>query len=123
MPWPDSSACFADKAGLKLSEIFDTLFKTTEQRKDALIPLEIVTSTLADGKVGSAYSAQALAVKGGTPPYRWSAQDLPSGLVIGETSGIIAGTPNAAGKKDVKITVFDKADAKVTKTVAITINA
>ena len=124
---------FSDKASVKLGEIFEALFRTAEQRKDPLTgsgsqtagapKIEITTSALADGKVGSAYPPQTLAVKGGAPPHKWSALDLPAGLTLAEATGIIAGTPSTAGKKDVKITVTDKADAKVTKTVPITITA
>src|SRR5690242_18229271 len=41
--------------------------------------LSIVTSSLSNGTVNSAYS-QSIAAQGGTPPYTWAVSGLPTGL-------------------------------------------
>jgi hypothetical protein len=53
--------------------------------------------------------SQALAATGGTPPYTWSANGLPTGLAIDLNSGLISGTPNAAGSFSFAVTVTDSA--------------
>ena len=57
--------------------------------------------------VGTAYSAPALLVTGGTPPYTFTvAQNAVPGLTISPTTGAITGTPTTAGtfKPTVKVT-------------------
>jgi hypothetical protein len=57
--------------------------------------------------VGTAYSAPALVVSGGTPPYAFTvAQGSVPGLTISPTTGAITGTPTTAGtfKPTVKVT-------------------
>lgn len=63
-------------------------------------PLEITTTSLADGIIGIAYAA-ALDASGGDGSYAWSlaAGALPPGLALG-AAGEIAGTPTAAGSFD-----------------------
>ena len=48
------------------------------------------------GTVGTAKSLQ-MTASGGTAPYTWSATGLPTGLSINSSSGLISGTPSAAG--------------------------
>lgn len=57
----------------------------------------ITTNSLPEGTEGVAYS-QALQVHGGTPPYIWSTMggELPIGLQLNPTSGVISGTPMIA---------------------------
>jgi hypothetical protein len=59
--------------------------------------LSITTTSLPSGSVGGAYS-QTLTATGGTTPYTWSRASgaLPDGLAL-STSGVINGTPTAAG--------------------------
>lgn len=63
-------------------------------------PGGVTTTSLPDGKVGSAYSAT-LTATGGTPPYTWTLESgiegsLPAGLSL-STSGVISGTPTEPG--------------------------
>jgi hypothetical protein len=55
------------------------------------------------GTVGSATSL-ALTASGGTGSFTWSASGLPAGLSINSSSGVISGTPSAAGASTVTAT-------------------
>jgi len=68
----------------------------------------ITTTSLANGKVGQAYSARIESTAGVTP-YTWTVVDgsLPGGLTLESTSGVIAGTPAAYGISDFVIVVTD----------------
>ena len=70
--------------------------------------LSITTSALSQGKVGSAYS-QALAASGRIAPYTWSiaSGSLPAGLSLDPATGVISGTPTAAGVSTFAIQVAD----------------
>jgi hypothetical protein len=48
-------------------------------------------------------------VSGGSPPFTWSANGLPGGLSINGATGVISGTPTAAGSFGIAITVSDSA--------------
>jgi hypothetical protein len=83
-------------------------------------PLTIATSTLPNGTVGTAYS-QTVAASGGTGVYAFSlgGGTLPAGLGINAT-GIISGTPTAAGTSSFTVTVSDGATT-ASKVLSITI--
>ncbi len=71
-------------------------------------PPVIQTTSLLTGTVGVAYS-QTLRAALGTPPYTWSLGEvgaLPAGLTL-SSSGVISGTPKAAGTGSVPIYVTD----------------
>jgi type II secretory pathway pseudopilin PulG len=59
------------------------------------------------GVVGGSFSVTAKAT-GGSGDYGWAANGLPSALSINPTTGVISGTPTAAGTGDVSVTVTDK---------------
>jgi hypothetical protein len=61
------------------------------------------------GTVGTATSLQ-LSASGGTSPYTWTATGLPTGLSI-SSSGLISGTPSAAGTFTVTATAKDSTGA------------
>ena len=83
--------------------------------------LAIATTTLPGGTVGSVYGATVTA-SGGTPPYHWDSGTLPPGLVMDYTTGVIAGTPTAAGTYVFTVFVNDAAGAFDSKTVTIVVS-
>ncbi|MFL6277905.1 MAG: putative Ig domain-containing protein [Blastocatellia bacterium] len=86
-------------------------------------PLTITTAQLPRGSVGTTYS-QSLGASGGQTPYNWSkvSGNLPDGLSLNQTTGVIAGVPERAGTSSFIIRLADSASASVTVTLAITIN-
>jgi hypothetical protein len=71
-------------------------------------PLEITTTSLPSGSVGTSYSAT-LAASGGVPPYSWTVTsgDLPAGLSLNKTTAVISGTPTATGTSTFTVSVSD----------------
>jgi hypothetical protein len=51
--------------------------------------------------------SQQFTASGGVPPYTWSANGLPTGLAMDANSGIVSGTPIAAGSFSFAVTVAD----------------
>lgn len=77
-------------------------------KKGVSVPvLEITTTTLGTGVVGQSYTypVQVCGSTAGT----WSAENLPSGLVMNEQTGVISGTPTYEGTFTVKVTYTDTA--------------
>jgi len=97
--------------------------------KDLLITIfsspQINTSSpLNWGEVGAPYSAT-LAASGGVPPYQWfvnSGSSLPAGLTLNTNTGVISGTPTAAGgPNSVVFRATDSLGGSVAKELYITI--
>jgi hypothetical protein len=86
--------------------------------------LILTTSSLPGGTTGAAYSAQ-LTATGGTAPYTWSIGpgQWPTGLGLSTTSGIISGTPSAAGTYNMAVQLKDAAGQQLTKTFSVVILA
>jgi Putative Ig domain len=84
--------------------------------------LAITTSSLPSGTVNSQYST-VLQANGGTTPYTWSisAGSLPAGLSLAASTGIISGTPTAAGTANLTATVTDAESPAQTKSVSLSI--
>lgn len=70
--------------------------------------LNIDTLELPEGVVNASYS-RALSASGGTQPYTWSVTtgSLPAGLALDPASGVISGTPTAAGSATFTVTATD----------------
>src|SRR5438876_4245512 len=86
-----------------------------------LPPLQITSSQLPGGTVGSAYSAT-LSASGGTSPYSWSVSSgtLPTGLIL-SSSGTLSGTPTVAGAFPFTVAVKDAASASASASLSINV--
>ncbi len=86
----------------------------------ALNPLLIPTTALPNGFVGAPYSEQ-VRVTGGIAPYSFTMSgQLPAGLTLNNSTGIVSGLPSIGGFTNVSITVTDSTWATVqTKTVTM----
>ena len=76
------------------------------------------------GEVNVAYSDQ-LTVTAGTSPFTWSvsAGTLPSGVTLGASTGLLAGTPTAAGTYTFTVKVTDASSLTATESVSLTVIA
>ena len=80
------------------------------------------TASVAQGDVGSAYSVD-LAAIGSNQTGTWSASPLPAGLTLDESTGVISGSPTAAGTIQV-VARFTQASGGLTsapKTLPLTV--
>jgi phosphoesterase family protein/putative Ig domain-containing protein/carboxypeptidase family protein/Ig-like domain-containing protein len=84
-------------------------------------PLGIATTSLQNGTVGQAYSAQ-LNATGGTSPYTWSISSgsLPPGLSL-SPAGVISGTPTTAGSSTFTIVASDASSQTGTRNFTLTV--
>src|SRR5664279_1998405 len=77
-------------------------------------PLLITTKALPAGTTSVPYSATLGAV-GGTPPYTWTILgNLPSGLMLNASTGLISGTPTTGGPSGITLKVQDSATPPAT---------
>ncbi len=71
------------------------------------VALSVTTTSLPNGFAGMPYSAQ-LSASGGVYPYTWSnVGNLPPGLSLNSSSGVISGTPTQTGTTDFTAVVHD----------------
>lgn len=82
----------------------------------------IVTNSLADGTVGTAYSSGTSSATMGVKPYTWSATGLSTGLSINSVTGEVFGTPTAHGTYPIQLKVTDGLGMYVSKALNIYIN-
>lgn len=76
------------------------------------------------GEVGVGYSQQLYATNG-TSPFAWSisAGTLPAGLTLSANTGLLTGTPTAAGSFPVTVRVLDASGQGATKAITLIIAA
>ncbi|MEY9893121.1 hypothetical protein ABIA31_006799 [Catenulispora sp. MAP5-51] len=91
-------------------QAMDANGQTATQRLTITVanPLMMTTLTLPDGVAGTQYSQQ-LEASGGTMPYTWSVPpaQLPAGLTLGSTTGLLSGTPQKNGTFTFSVSVAD----------------
>lgn len=73
--------------------------------------------------VGEQISGPELTTSGGTAPYTYSAQNLPPGMTIDTSTGVISGTPTTPGTYVTNISVTDYVIDTAINTVTITVTA
>lgn len=64
--------------------------------------LEILTTSLTTARVGQAFSQQLIATPAGTT---WGINGQAPGLTVGSTTGLLSGTPTAAGSFSTSLTI------------------
>ena len=77
----------------------------------------ITTSSLSNGVIGQAYTAQVVATNS---PYSYGAFGLPTGLSINANTGLISGTPTITGTYTVNLSAYN-AYGTGTTTVSLTV--
>jgi Tfp pilus assembly protein PilV len=80
-------------------------------------------ATLPDWTINRDYPGTAIVGTGGTTPYAWSAANLPSGLSINASTGVVSGTPTATGTLTATITLTDARGATATRNYSVTIHS
>jgi large repetitive protein len=101
----------------------DTTKSATVNLTVAVAPsISTAAGALTGGTVGSAYSVT-LAGAGGIAPYTWSlaAGSLPAGLSLGAGTGIISGTPAAAGSPSFTVKLTDSGSPALTSSTMYSI--
>ncbi len=109
------------------AQVTDGAAATAQQAFSLMVnsPRPLVVNTPSNccgpGTVGTPYSVQFFA-DGGVQPYTWSLVNgqFPTGLRL-DRSGLLSGTPTAAGTFSFTVRVTDKAGAQATGTFSITI--
>lgn len=83
-------------------------------------PLAVSTTSLPPATAGVSYSTT-ITASGGTGPYTWSGTT--SGGVTLSSTGLLSGTPPAAGTFNEAVTVTDSTGAKASASLTLTVNA
>ena len=90
----------------------------------ALPPVVISTATLTPATKGAPFNQQ-LSATGGKPPYTWTVTSgaLPGGLALAAATGIISGTPSAAGSFTFIVTATDSESRIASKAFSLNVTA
>ena len=119
---PDSSAAIAvtNAVGAYPGATLDTTAATggTITLLSSAVPV-ITSSTSASGTVGSAFSYQIAATNS---PTSYAATSLPAGLSVNTSTGLISGTPTAAGTSSIALSATNSSgtgNATLTLTVTV----
>ena len=87
-------------------------------------PLTLSSATLPAATAETAYS-QTVTASGGTPPYTYAVTTgaLPAGMSLNPTTGVLSGTPTAAGSFNFTVTATDSSGSHVMATYSLAVNA
>jgi hypothetical protein len=91
---------------------------------DLSLPLQVTTTTLPSGTMGTYYDSKTLVATGGSAPYSWSIISgyLPTGLTLSSSTGVIGGVPTGpAGTSSFTIRCTDGQRNISDKAISITI--
>jgi hypothetical protein len=120
---PSTAQLQVQNAGTKAaSQIMSVIIAALEDQ-GTTSALAIPAPSLKQGTVGAAYSAT-LAATGGTPSYTWSLAmgQLPAGLTLAPTTGILSGTPTKSGTYSFGVTAADSSSPVQTATATVTLS-
>lgn len=81
-------------------------------------PMVVTNPGTQTSRVGTAVASVSVVASGGVAPYTWAATNLPAGLAINTSTGVISGTPTAVESPTVSVDVTDANDK--TKSVSFT---
>ena len=116
---PRESRCALRRAKLSLFAFFFILFFCVA--KDAVAAPVITSATTVRGTVGSAFSYQITATNASRS---YGATGLPAGLTVNSGTGLISGTPTAAGSSAVTLSATNRyGTGKATLTLTIAVAA
>jgi hypothetical protein len=99
---------------------FESASKAFSLIVDPAVLTIITSSPLPLGIVGSAYQ-QTLVASGGPPPLRWEVVgNLPSGLALNASTGVLSGTPGGVGAFQFDVRVTDAAETTALRRFTLT---
>lgn len=87
-----------------------------------LLTLSPASGAFPPATVGSSWS-QTLTAAGGSAPYAFSATPLPAGITLNAATGVLTGSPSAAGSYSFQVTASDSLGASGTASYSLTVNA
>ncbi len=117
---PTASGGFS--VAITLTDSAGATDNTTLSLTISVLPSVSTATPLPGGDVGVGYSAT-MAVAGGTAPFTWAATPLPAGVTFSTSTGVLSGTPTAAGTTTIGLTVTDAVGKTATKSVSLVVAA
>jgi len=99
-----------------------TVIATIQSAPPPPPPIAIGTASLPNATVGQSYN-QTLSATGGTSPHAWSlATGAPPAGINLSVSGVLSGTPTAAGQTTFTVRVTDSRQTGTTRSLTLTVN-
>jgi hypothetical protein len=102
----------------------DSTGLTVQQQLNISIGALTITSGASFSAMAGTAFSQTLTANGGATPYTWSISSgtLPAGLQLNAASGVISGTPTAAGTANFTVVVTDAQKTTATAAISIAVN-
>jgi hypothetical protein len=119
---PESVTCTSLGACVTVGSYTDANDDYAAMVLSSVPSLAVSTSSLPSAVVGSSYLAQ-LSATGGAGSYSWSVSSgsLPAGLSLNPTTGVISGTPTAAGTSSLTLAVSDPGPPRQQASAALSV--